>query len=46
MTTTYKYYLARPEPLCLKCPECERVFDLRDEGDAGEWHYGHDCEAP
>lgn len=28
-----------------KCPECERVFDLMDEDDAGEWYYGHDCEA-
>ena len=28
-----------------KCVECERVFDLLDDGDANEWHYGHDCEA-
>lgn len=28
------------------CPECERVFDLLDEDDAGEWYYGHDCERP
>jgi hypothetical protein len=27
-----------------KCPECGRVFDLTDEDDAGEFHYGHDCE--
>jgi len=26
------------------CPECQRVFDLLDVGDAAEWHYGHDCE--
>ena len=26
------------------CKECERVFDLHKEGDAEEWHYGHDCE--
>lgn len=26
------------------CPECGRVFDLTDIDDAGEWHYGHDCE--
>jgi hypothetical protein len=28
-----------------KCSECERVFDLFDETDAAEWHYGHDCES-
>lgn len=28
-----------------KCVECGRVFDLSDETDAQEWHYGHDCEA-
>jgi hypothetical protein len=27
-----------------QCPECERVFDLMDEDDAGEFYYGHDCE--
>jgi len=27
-----------------KCVECERVFDLLDEDEAGEWFYGHDCE--
>ena len=27
-----------------KCVECERVFDLTDEEQAGEWYYGHDCE--
>lgn len=27
-----------------QCEECERVFDLMDEDDANEWHYGHDCE--
>lgn len=26
------------------CPECERVFDLTDDNDNAEWHYGHDCE--
>lgn len=26
------------------CPECKRVFDLLNEADAEEWHYGHDCE--
>lgn len=28
----------------IQCPECERVFNLLDEDDAGEWYYGHDCE--
>lgn len=27
-----------------KCRECDRVFDLLNEDDASEWHYGHDCE--
>lgn len=27
-----------------KCPECNRVFDLTNEEDAGEFYYGHDCE--
>lgn len=27
-----------------KCAECGRVFDLFDEDEANEWHYGHDCE--
>lgn len=27
-----------------ECPECNRVFDLFDEDDANDWHYGHDCE--
>jgi len=44
MTTTYNHNQTRPEPTCRKCPECERVFDLRDYDDANEWHYGHDCE--
>ena len=26
------------------CRECDLVFDLSDEDDANEWHYGHDCE--
>lgn len=26
------------------CAECGRVFDLLDDDDANEWHYGHDCE--
>jgi len=28
-----------------KCVECGRVFNLLDEKDASEFHYGHDCEA-
>ena len=27
-----------------KCKECGRVFDLTNEDDSAEWHYGHDCE--
>lgn len=28
-----------------QCLECDRVFDLTDEDEASEFHYGHDCEA-
>ena len=28
-----------------KCHECGRIFDLLDDSQAEEWHYGHDCEA-
>lgn len=28
----------------VRCVECGRVFDLLDEDDAQEFHYGHDCE--
>jgi hypothetical protein len=31
--------------MMVKCPECGRIFDLNDGTDAGEWAYGHDCEA-
>jgi len=27
-----------------RCVECSRLFDLSDETDSAEWHYGHDCE--
>jgi len=36
----YKVY-AR---LLRKCAECGRVFDLSNESESAEWHYGHDCE--
>ena len=26
------------------CVECGRQFDMFDDDDAAEWHYGHDCE--
>jgi hypothetical protein len=28
-----------------RCVECARVFDLLNEEEAGEYYYGHDCEA-
>ena len=31
-------------PRNAKCVECGRTFDLRDDIEAGEWFYGHDCE--
>jgi DNA-directed RNA polymerase subunit RPC12/RpoP len=26
------------------CIECGRKFDMSNEEQASEWHYGHDCE--
>ena len=28
----------------MTCPECGRVFDLTDPGDANDVFFGHDCE--
>lgn len=28
----------------VRCPECDRVFDLLDGDDVDELFYGHDCE--
>ena len=28
----------------VRCPECERIFNLLTEADADEWTCGHDCE--
>ena len=28
----------------VKCPECERIFNLADPMDAELYGYGHDCE--
>jgi len=28
-----------------RCVECGRVFNLLNEEEAGEYYYGHDCEA-
>jgi ribosomal protein L37AE/L43A len=27
------------------CRECDRKFDVYNEDDMAEWHYGHDCES-
>ncbi len=31
-------------PFIVRCIECNRPFNLADEDDSAEWHYGHDCE--
>ena len=28
-----------------RCIECGRIFNLLNEEEAGEYYYGHDCEA-
>lgn len=33
-----------PDEVTTICVECERIFDLLDDEDANECHYGHDCE--
>lgn len=30
--------------MTVTCVECRRTFDLTDEVQAEEWHFGHDCE--
>ena len=42
MDALSKLLLTQTNPICR---ECSRVFDMFDEDDANEWHYGHDCEA-
>lgn len=44
MSTSHDMGACEPCNLRAKCPECGRVFDLANEDDAEEWHYGHDCE--
>ena len=43
--TVTDLYLGKVTGNEAQCPECSRVFDLRDFDDANEWNYGHDCEA-
>ena len=31
-------------PMAFRCVECERVFNMFNEVDVEEWHFGHDCE--
>lgn len=33
-----------PRNFIRECIECGRMFDMLDNVDAEEWHYGHDCE--
>lgn len=39
-----KRFKARQYLFRRHCPECGRDFDLNNEIDNDEWHYGHDCE--
>lgn len=36
--------IIKTESITAICLECQRVFDLTDETDNAEYHYGHDCE--
>jgi hypothetical protein len=38
-------YLGKSSARITRCIECEREFDMRDEDDANDYWYGHDCES-
>jgi len=42
--TVTELYLGKSSPRLATCIECSRAFDMRDEDDANEYWYGHDCE--
>ena len=43
MKLTNRGYMDRAMIFMPKCIECGRTFDLFDENESNEWHYGHDC---
>jgi len=42
--TVTEMYLGKSSARIATCIECGRAFDMRDEDDANEYWYGHDCE--
>jgi hypothetical protein len=42
--TVMEMYTGKSSPRIATCVECGRAFDMRDEDDANEYWYGHDCE--
>jgi hypothetical protein len=42
--TVTEMYLGKSSARIATCVECGRNFDMRDEDDANEYWYGHDCE--
>jgi hypothetical protein len=46
MSSTQQWHLGMLEHGERTCAECDRRFNLRDDIDAEEWYYGHDCEVP
>jgi hypothetical protein len=42
--TATELYLGKSSARITTCIECGREFDMRDEDDANEYWYGHDCE--
>jgi hypothetical protein len=42
--TVTEMLVGKSSPRIARCVECGRAFDMRDEDDANEYWYGHDCE--
>jgi hypothetical protein len=42
--TATELYLGKSSARIATCIECGREFDMRDEDDANDYWYGHDCE--
>ena len=42
--TVTDLYQGKSSARIATCIECGREFDMRDEDDANEYWYGHDCE--
>lgn len=46
MRSTVKGIYLTEDDVFRTCVECNRIFDLFNEIDVEDYHYGHDCETP